>query len=288
MTFLAEEKLDQSHRNEITALIKKLQPGISEYAFANLYLFRRQHDYRVLRRDGHLFLQGVTYDGLRYLMIFSHPSDIGEPLLLEVMKEGGFSLFPVDGRYLPFFSEGRYKFDYNENDSDYIYKRDKITLYPGRRLHKKRNLVKQYRTLYRYADMQYSCERADDAMTVLRGWLDLSRESVEDTDFAACAEAIDLCEKLGLSGRVYYADEQPAGFLFGEELNSEAYVIHFAKGVTTFKGIYSHMYNSLAVVLPEKYAILNFEQDLGKESLRKAKSAYLQDAMLKKYRVSLK
>ena len=287
MISLTEEKLDCSHRGEIENFIKKIQPEISEYTFANLYLFRRQHDYRVLRHDGHLFLQGVTYDGVHYLMIFSPPADIGEPLLAELMK-GGFSIFPVDGKYLPFFSESKYKFDYNDDDSDYIYNRDKIALYPGRHLHKKRNLVKQYRTLYRYEDLPYDCERAADAKTALQNWLDLSKEPIENTDFTACIEAIDLCKDLGLSGQIYYADGQPAGFLLGEELNDNTYVIHFAKGVTTFKGIYPHMYNSLTAILPERYTVLNFEQDLGKKSLRQAKSAYLQDAVLKKYRVSLR
>ncbi|MDR0454733.1 MAG: phosphatidylglycerol lysyltransferase domain-containing protein [Deferribacteraceae bacterium] len=287
MTLLSEEKLECSHRDEISRLIREMRPNISEYSFANLYLFRRQHDYRVLRRDGRLFLQGVTYDGAQYLMPFSHPADIGESLLAELMKDG-LRLFPVDEKDLTVFPENRYRFEFNDNDSDYIYTRDKIALYPGRHLHKKRNLVKQYRTLYKYEDMRYSCERAEDARAALRQWLELSKEPVENTDFEVCAEAIDLCENLALSGMVYYADGRPTGFLLGEELNANTFVIHFAKGVTMFKGIYPHMYNSLAASLPEKYTVLNFEQDLGKDTLRYAKSAYIQDSMRKKYRVSLK
>jgi hypothetical protein len=86
---------------------------------------------------------------------------------------------------------------------------------------------------------------------------------------------------------VFYADSNPAGFLLGEPLNSDTFVFHFAKGVTTFKGIYAHMYNSFAAALPQNYKFLNLEQDMGKENLRQAKSTYLQDNLLKKYRVSL-
>ncbi len=284
---LSDEKLVSSHHDEFTELIKKMQSNISEYSFANLYLFRRQHDYRVLRQGGHVFLQGVTYDGVHYLMPFSHPADIGEPLLAELMKDGS-RLFPIDEKDLFVFPESKYTFEYNDDDSDYIYTREKIAAYPGRHLHKKRNLVKQYRTLYKYEDVTYDCGKAADAKAALHKWFELSGEPVENTDFVACTEAIDHCENFGLSGQVYYAEGQPTGFLLGEELNANTFVIHFAKGVTTFKGIYSHMYTSLANALPEKYTILNFEQDLGKETLRQAKSTYLQDAMQKKYRVSLK
>ncbi len=48
------------------------------------------------------------------------------------------------------------------------------------------------------------------------------------------------------------------------------------------------MYNNLANLLPKKYNYFNFEEDLDKEALKIAKSSYVPDAMLKKYRVSIR
>jgi hypothetical protein len=281
------EPLARNHFNEIKSLIKKMQPIFSEYTFANLWLFRRQHEYEVLRVDDHLFLSGVTYAGSRVIMPFRPVTSIDKTLLNELMKDG-YCIFPVAEEDLAYFPESEYRYEYQENDSDYIYTRNKIAIYPGRRLHKKRNLVKQYRTLYSYEDKPYSCGKTDDAKKVLQKWFDLSGLPIEETDFVACTEVIEHCREFGLTGQMYYANGEPSGFLFGEGLNDNTFVIHFAKGVTTFKGIYAHMYNSLANALPEKYQFINFEQDLGKETLKKAKSTYLTDTMRVKYLVYLK
>jgi hypothetical protein len=220
-------------------------------------------------------------------MPFNKIESIDKAILKELMSEG-YCLFPVPESDLVHLPESEYRYEFNDDDSDYVYTRNKIATYPGRNLHKKRNLIKQYRTLYQYEDKPYSCDRASDAKVALQRWFDLGGLPIEDTDYIACVEAIDHCEAFGLVGQVYYADGEPSGFLLGEELNDNTFVIHFAKGVTTFKGIYAHMYNSLANALPEKYELLNFEQDLGKESLRQAKSTYLVDNMQRKYRVHLK
>jgi hypothetical protein len=238
-----------------------------------------------MRCNGSTFLQGVTYDGVRYLMPFAPLAEIGLPALKELMS-CGFALFPIPEEELGIFDD-TFTVVSNENDSDYIYKREKIELLPGRYLHKKRNLIKQYRTLYVHEQAEFTGEVADDALKVLDDWFLLGGQPIEETDYVSCSEAVKYFDCLNLSGMVFYVDNAPVGFLLGEELNEHMYVIHFAKGNTNFKGIYPHMYNTFAAKLPKSYTLLNFEQDLGKETLRQAKSTYLADDMLVKYRVSL-
>jgi hypothetical protein len=285
MCLLTDEVLDCSHLNELAPLIRRLGSPVSEYSFSNLFLFRKQHDYKLLRCSGFIFLQGVTYDGVRYLMPFVPLTEIGLPTLKELMS-CGFSLFPIPEGELGIFDD-TFTVTSNENDSDYIYKREKIELLPGRYLHKKRNLIKQYRTLYKHRQTEFTSNLANDAIKVLDEWFLLGGQPAEKTDYTSCSEAVKYFDCLNLSGMIFYANDAPAGFLLGEELNEYMYVIHFAKGNTNFKGIYPHMYNAFAAELPKNYTLLNFEQDLGKETLRQAKSTYLADDMLIKYRVSL-
>jgi uncharacterized protein len=80
-------------------------------------------------------------------------------------------------------------------------------------------------------------------------------------------------------------NEDPAGFIMGEELNHSMFAFHFAKGKRKYKGMYQFMYNHFAKMLPKKYEVLNFEQDLGKLALKIAKASYNPERMLKKYRV---
>ncbi len=112
---------------------------------------------------------------------------------------------------------------------------------------------------------------------------------VEETDYRPCLEALDRYEELVLCGGIYYATDEPAGFVLGEELNPETFVLlHFAKAQTMFKGIYQYLFNNFAKILPPPYKYLNLEQYLDKENLRIFKSSYVPDLLLKKTRVKLK
>ena len=128
----------------------------------------------------------------------------------------------------------------------------------------------------------------EDAKLVLEKWLEDVDMEIDETDYNACKEALEKKKELGLCGVVYYSDEEPSGFILGEGLNSETFVMHFAKGLRKFKGIYQFMYNSFAKKLPKHYEYINFEQDLGKLALKIAKSSYVPDLMLRKYRMKLK
>jgi hypothetical protein len=48
------------------------------------------------------------------------------------------------------------------------------------------------------------------------------------------------------------------------------------------------MFNDSAIRLQSRYEYLNLEEDLGNKNLRKTKTSYGPEQILKKYRVSLK
>ncbi len=107
------------------------------------------------------------------------------------------------------------------------------------------------------------------------------------SDYYETLEALEKITEFNLRGMISYADNKPSGFVLGEELNDETFALHFAKGIREYKGIYQHLYNSFSIKLNSKYKYINFEQDLGKDTLRQAKSTYYPDEMRKKYRVAL-
>ena len=64
------EPLSLKHQSLLEPLFKKLNLEISEYSFANAYLFRQVHDFEVFF-DKSIFLVGKTRDGLRRCRTFS-------------------------------------------------------------------------------------------------------------------------------------------------------------------------------------------------------------------------
>ena len=283
---MTSEKLGFKHKDLLVPLLKRANAGLSEYTFANLYLFRGNHEYEVIE-DNEVFIRGRSYDGHTYLMPTADVRSLDLGRLRDRMGSADF-LFPIPEAWLPVFDPGLFEVQFAEGDADYVYTVEKMSTLKGRHLHKKRNLLKQFLELYQHDARPLTNDRLDEARFILNDWQATSEMNLADTDYAACLEALDRYEELVLCGGIYYADNEPAGFVLGEESNEETFVLHFAKARTKFKGVYQYLFNNFAQILPPKYKYLNLEQDLEKENLRVFKSSYVPDVMLRKARVRLK
>jgi uncharacterized protein len=283
---MRSEKLGIEHKELLVPRFKAVKTSLSEYTFPNLFLFRANHGYEVVQ-DEEVFIKGRTYDGHAYLMPTSDVRLLDKAYLKELIREVEF-LFPLPEEWLTAFNAEEFEVTFAEGDADYVYTVEKISTYKGRNLHKKRNLLKQFLELHTHDARPLTNDRLDEARFVLKDWLKTSQLNVEETDFGPCVEALDRYEELVLCGGIYYANDEPAGFVLGEELNPETFVLHFAKARTKFKGVYQYLFNNFAKILPPSYKYLNLEQDLDRENLRVFKSSYVPDVLLKKARVKLR
>ncbi|MBN1534037.1 MAG: DUF2156 domain-containing protein [Spirochaetes bacterium] len=280
------QDISLGHKALLHERLRAVDSWISEYSFPNLYLFRRVHEYRVIR-DAEIFILGTHYDGQRYVMPTRDAREIDPRYLRETIAEYGL-MYPVPEQWLEAFPTDVYGITYHDGDSDYIHRVDKLMTYGGKRLHDKKNLLNQFLKRYRHEALPLTNDRLGDALSVLEQWQRDMAEPPEQTDYYPCREAIERYEELMQCGGIYYADDEPAGFIIGEELHENVFALHFAKGKRSFKGLYQFMFNNFASIMPSRYCCLNFEQDMGKESLRQAKSTYEPEYMIKKYRISLK
>ncbi len=277
------EKISLEHQELLSDKFKKLLLPISEYSFASLYLFREKHEYEMLF-DEEIFIKGKTFDGESFIMPSFDIRQSDKAYLRKMITQYGM-IFPVPEEWIPHFENDGFIFTSNEGDADYIHHVKKISDYKGKHLHGKRNLLNQFLDSYAHEECPLTDDRLGDANTILESWQKETNDKPLDTDFYPCAEAIKLYDRLILCGGIFYANREPAGFIIGEELNDETFALHFAKGNRKFKGIYQYMFNSFANVMPAKYCCFNFEQDMGKESLRQAKLSYKPEKMILKYRM---
>ena len=281
MTF---EKLGLEHQSLLHNRLRIAQSFFSEYSFANLYLFREAHDYQVVTLPEGIFIRGRAYDGGRFLMPVEEIQKDHLDAVLGLLKGKEF-LFPVPEEWLPAFDGKNVSIDFSEGDSDYIYTVEKLSTYQGQSLHGQKNLLNQFLSKYAPEARPLTQNLMDDAREILEVWQTDVGEEKTATDYFPCCEALERYDALVLCGGIYYVENEPAGFIIGEEIRPDMFALHFAKGKRKFKGLYQYMYNHFAKILPKQYAYLNFEQDLGRLALRIAKSSYDPDRVLKKYRV---
>lgn len=283
---MSVERLSLAHKGLLRDRLRIINSRISEYSFANIYLFRDIHKYEVIS-EKEIFIRGASYDGYTYLMPTAELKQTDPDYYRGLLSSVDF-LFPVPEEWLRIFDEKSFDFSHRTGDMDYIYTVEKMSTLRGRNLHQKRNLLRRFSEGYKHEALPLSNDRIGHARYILDEWQKESGTDSGDTDYVPCMEALRLYEDLVLCGGIYYADDEPAGFVLGEELNNETFVLHFAKARKKFRGIYQFMFNNFAKILPASYRYLNLEQDLDKETLRIAKSSYLPDHMVKKVRVGLK
>ncbi len=280
------------HLKTVTEHLSVIGMHISEFSFPNLYLFRKTHEYELLETDHGNFISGKSYDGQKYLMPLTNPDTAEEGCFDELkglLSTGEWNfVFPVPEEWLDCFGEEDFRREYSENDSDYLFFTEKFKTYPGKKMHKKKNLLNQFLNNYEPLLVPLTDEVLEDAKSILELWQHTSPQEIAASDYHQCMEALEKRDELGLTGAMAFADGKPAGFLLGEPLNDETFTIHFAKADISFKGIYQFLFSRFANDFCPHFEFMNLEQDMGNEGLRKTKVSYRPDLMAHKYRIFLK
>ena len=119
--------------------MRALDTGLSEYSFANLYLFRRAHDYRFV--DGDLpYVYGSTNEGRRHVM----PLTSVEPDMVGQLQPGNILTSRVLTGCYPWLSSryaaasGVARFNFEQDLGETGFRRAKRASAPIGQLHKYR------------------------------------------------------------------------------------------------------------------------------------------------------
>lgn len=281
------QPLNLEHQELLEQKFQLLQSNFSEYTFANLYLFRDVHQYELIKSAKDLYIKGKTREGLTFFMLTTPIEKVDFEEITHLLKTENAFLFPIREKWLHRFDTKIFRNSFLESDSDYLYTVTKLSTYAGRHLSGRRNLVNQFNDLFPvHRDEYLDSTKKEDALAVLQEWHAHAKEE-PFTDYSSCLEAIHLFERLHLTGHITYVDNKPVAFLIGEPLNEKAYVIHFAKALIQYKGIYQYLYQSFAKALGNQFHCINLEQDLGSAELKHAKRSYQPDKYAIKYRVNL-
>lgn len=173
---------------------------------------------------------------------------------------------------------------------DYVYSVPELIELKGNKFHKKKNLLHQFEksNIFEYTPMQADCvEEVLDMQAEWHGWQEHPSAALE-AENQAISRVLKNFDRLGslLGGTIRVAGKVIA-YTVGESLNTDTIVIHFEKGDTRFKGVYQAINKHFLAAQEDRFALVNREQDLGDEGLRKAKLSYNPVQFMQKYDVEL-
>ena len=278
-SYPASTEVSLSLRPMLHPLFQEISSGISEFTFADIYLFRHTHTYSLTTLvDGTIAILGVDKGTSFFMLPFGLP-DVGALALL-FADRGMMKCVSESQKEL--LEQLGYTIMEDRDNFDYLYLRHDLAELAGRQFHKKRNLVGAFVSTHNYTARMLTQADVEKGLIVLHAWLG---ENMPGADYEAAKEALEHMEELELCGGLYFVEDKPVAYVLGEQLGGGvSYAIHFEKAAPDYKGLYQFINQSFASVLPESYNIINREQDLGIAGLRKAKLSYQPTGFVKKYR----
>jgi len=264
--------------------------GISEHTFANIYLFRDKHGYRLSQLPGGMPIILGEDNGRPFFML---PFGIPEKEVLDRLFRDHERLKCAPRQQAEILGQQGYEVAEDRDNFDYLHARSDLATLAGRRFHKKRNRVKGFITSFNCEAQPIDAARLADALAALDCWRE-NAEAAEDSgetdsagDYAEARDALEHWEILGLQGRVYFIAGQPMAYAMGEELpDGKTFVIHFEKANIVYNGLYQFVNQEFAAALPDNIETINREQDLGVPGLRQAKLSYQPSGFIEKFTVT--
>lgn len=288
--------LQLSDRAWVQRALNKSQFMGCEYSFANNLAWRRAADTRVARyKDFYVSASFDTEDGVPSFLFPAGSGDDGD--VLREMAETAIALgFPLRiagvtrsslARLQAICPDG-FTAEAYPDGFDYIYETKDLMDLSGRKYHKKRNHLMQFRRAYEnYSFSEMTPEDYDACITMSAQFYN---EKHGYTDRSSVAEQFAIhtyfehFQELALCGGVLRVDGKLVGFSIGEPLCRNVFVTHIEKADVAYHGAYTALTQAFTAHFAKDFRYINREEDLGIEGLRKAKQSYYPAWMLEKYR----
>ena len=294
----------------------------SDAGFANIYLLRKKYDTLLALQDGFLF-RYYNGEGSRRGYAFPLGADNPRNALDMIVKDAQESGRPLEFCLIDepraqilaeYFgtSSATLNFEHNRGDSDYIYSAEKLATLPGNNYRKKRNHISKFSRTYANIELRaITRENAAEALEIEKSWLNagIAGEPCKPTcecehyawieysedeksrlmEFCAIEEALQHFDELGFKGGLLYVDGKPVGMTLASEITPGVWDIHFEKviGEYAVNGGYAVINKMFAETLTEA-RLLNREEDVNIEGLRKAKLSYYPLIILDKCHATVK
>jgi len=280
-------------QSEYSKYFVKCPQKTSDYSFVNLWGWAKEYGLDWAWTDNLVWIRQTLPEILYWAPIGSWDG-IDWKSCLDELSGRQTRFIRIPEKLLRVWEESygdRIAIEEERGNWDYIYSIPELIGLKGKRFHKKKNLLNQFRKNYNFQFIPFGTETIHMAMAMQDDWCtwrDCESSDVLTAENNAISRVLNSWEKVGgLIGGTIVVNETMAGYTVAESLSAEMLLIHFEKGNTDFKGIYQAINQIFLENSGKNHEVVNREQDLGDEGLRKAKLSYNPVDFLKKYRVNL-
>lgn len=303
--FMQLKEITIDSKKELDPYFDLVDYEACEYCFTTLFMW--QHAYKTMYYigDGFAVLVG-EHNGEIFSILPLAPKDKIKDVLDFVVKyfedqQCRIFLRGIDVDVVNLMKEiyGDEKFDFiAERDIfDYVYDAEMLRTAKGRKMQKKRNHINYFLREYdgRYEYKRLGKEDFNACLKLVDEWHDgKDLDEIEDDDEESMNDELRgirkifrhydiLKDKLIIGG--VFIDGKLEAFTMGEKITDTMALIHIEKANADIRGLYPFINKEfLAQEFPD-VELVNREEDMGIEGLRKAKLSYHPVKFVEKYTV---
>ncbi len=287
------KKIELTDREEIEKYTRSFPP-YSDFNFVSMWSWDVKGDMRVSVLNDNLVIRFNDYITSEPFYSFLGTNKVNETLetLLELSKKEGLTarlkLVPADS--ISSIDSNKYRIEEDKDNHDYIIPAEIFKEYSTKKTRTKRNSVKQF--LNKFEPQKMYLDLSDPTIKtsiykLFTKWSEGKEDPLEvQNELKALERFIE--NKCGLKEHLcigIYLQKKLIGFCMSEELNGSYSTIHFCKADSSLSsGVYAYLLQENAKSLIEQgRTLVNIEQDLGIDNMKRWKASHGSDIFLKKY-----
>lgn len=170
--------------------------------------------------------------------------------------------------------------------ADYLYDITALATLSGKKLHAKRNHINAFTAANEWAVRPLHTEDARLCLDITRAWGN-AQEGVDTVpERRAIERALAAFSALKLHGALLTVGDKAAAFTIGSILPCGVLDVHFEKALPELSGAYPVINREFVRMMADKdptLTLVNREDDMGLENLRRAKLSYRPAILLRKF-----
>ncbi|MDR1743749.1 MAG: phosphatidylglycerol lysyltransferase domain-containing protein [Dysgonamonadaceae bacterium] len=268
----------------------------SDLSFTNLYCWQEKFQTQFVVQDDWLFIRFQDKKGRNSYLKPIGKSKLADAInILEKDSVACNCLFQIRGLTQQMCEEveaampGKFTYSLNRSVSDYLYTSEKLIHLSGKKLQSKRNHINRFKNenQWEYRSLTGNPEALAECKKMLAEWMEKDAREERDPslvfDDIATNTMLDHFDYFGLRGGMICADNKLVAFSLGSPLTADTFDVHVEKAFTDTHGAYSIINQQLIEHEAAEFTYINREDDLGMDSLRKAKLSYQPDILLEKF-----
>lgn len=260
-----------------------------DYTFGNLYAWREAFNYKIAFLQDFMFVRLGKKENSYFMPLGN--GDIAKAVeLLKEYEQGDLHIYGASLEDVEKLRNANVEVKSStlyRDASDYIYRAEDLINLAGKKYHSKRNFVSRFKSSYNWTYEPLCLKNIHEVKAFCEYWFEKYSDESGEQEKKVALGALDRFEEIGFDGGILRIDGKVIAFTAGEPINDEVYCVHIEKADTEYVGAYNVLNQQFLINTCSSYKLINREEDMGIEGLRKAKESYNPVFIFEKYNLIL-